>query len=63
MHSCSSDAARILSVSLDSLVEQWKDELLEKFGLTFMLFGRGLMDQSRSSNPIDDYDLLWVFKN
>ena len=29
------DAARILIVSPGSLVEQWQDELFEKFGLSF----------------------------
>jgi SNF2 family DNA or RNA helicase len=52
------DAARILIVSPGSLVEQWQDELFEKFGLSFTLFGRDLMDQSRSGNPFDDHDLL-----
>lgn len=52
------DAARILIVSPGSLVEQWQDELFEKFGLSFTLFGRELMDQSRSGNPFDDHDLL-----
>ena len=52
------DAARILIVSPGSLVEQWQDELFEKFGLSFTLFGRELVDQSRSGNPFDDHDLL-----
>jgi superfamily II DNA or RNA helicase len=52
------DAARILIVSPGSLVEQWQDELFEKFGLTFSLFTRDLMDQSRTGNPFDDHDLL-----
>ena len=52
------DAARILIVSPGSLVEQWQDELFEKFGLSFSLFSRDLMDQSRSGNAFDDHDLL-----
>jgi SNF2 family DNA or RNA helicase len=52
------DAARILIVSPGSLVEQWQDELFEKFGLSFSLFSRELMDQSRSGNAFDDHDLL-----
>ncbi len=52
------DAARILIVSPGSLVEQWQVELFEKFGLSFSLFTRDLMDQSRSGNPFDDHDLL-----
>jgi hypothetical protein len=31
------DAARILIVSPGSLVEQWQDELFEKFGLSFLV--------------------------
>lgn len=52
------DAARILIVSPGSLVEQWQDELFEKFGLSFSLFTRDLIDQSRTGNPFDDHDLL-----
>ncbi len=52
------DATRILIVSPGSLVEQWQDELFEKFGLSFQLFTRELMDQSRAGNPFDDHDLL-----
>lgn len=52
------DAARILIVSPGSLVEQWQDELFEKFGLSFSLFTRELVDQSRTGNPFDDHDLL-----
>lgn len=52
------DAARILIVSPGSLVEQWQDELYEKFGLSFALFTRELVDQSRTGNPFDDHDLL-----
>ncbi|MFX1681037.1 helicase-related protein, partial [Mitsuaria sp. CC2] len=52
------DAARILIVSPGSLVEQWQDELYEKFGLSFTLFTRELVDQSRTGNPFEDHDLL-----
>ena len=52
------DAARVLIVSPGSLVEQWQDELYEKFGLTFTLFSRELVDQSRTGNPFNDHDLL-----
>jgi superfamily II DNA or RNA helicase len=52
------DAARVLIVSPGSLVEQWQDELYEKFGLSFTLFSRELVDQSRTGNPFDDHDLL-----
>lgn len=52
------DARRILVIAPGSLVEQWQDELYEKFGLTFTLFSRELEQQSHSGNPFDDSDLL-----
>lgn len=52
------DAARVLIVSPGSLVEQWQDELYEKFGLSFTVFSRELVDQSRTGNPFEDHDLL-----
>lgn len=52
------DAKRILIVAPGSLVEQWQDELYEKFGLTFTLFSREQVEQSRSGNPFDDTDLM-----
>jgi SNF2 family DNA or RNA helicase len=32
------DAKRVLIVAPGSLVEQWQDEMFEKFGLTFVPF-------------------------
>ena len=52
------DAARVLIVSPGSLVEQWQDELYEKFGLSFTVFSRELVDQSRTGNPFEDHDLV-----
>ena len=52
------DAKRILIVAPGSLVEQWQDEMFEKFGLTFTLFSREQVEQSRSGNPFDDIDLM-----
>jgi len=52
------DAKRILIVAPGSLVEQWQDEMYEKFGLTFTLFSREQVEQSRSGNPFDDIDLM-----
>lgn len=52
------DAARVLIVSPGSLVEQWQDEMREKFGVNFTLFTRELVDQSISGNPFEDHDLL-----
>ena len=52
------DAQRILIVAPGSLVEQWQDEMFEKFGLHFNVFSRDQVEQSRSGNPFDDCDLL-----
>jgi len=52
------DAKRVLIVAPGSLVEQWQDELSEKFGLSFSLFSRDQVEQSRSGNPFDDTDLM-----
>lgn len=52
------DAKRVLIVAPGSLVEQWQDELYEKFGLTFSLFSREQVEQSRSGNPFEDMDLM-----
>lgn len=52
------DAQRILIVAPGSLVEQWQDEMFEKFGLHFNVFSREQVEQSRSGNPFDDCDLL-----
>ena len=53
-----SDAQRILIVAPGGLVEQWQDELFEKFGLVFELFTRQKMDTSHSGNPFMDNNLL-----
>lgn len=52
------DAKRILIVAPGSLVDQWKDELYEKFGLGFTIFSRELESQSHTGNPFDEYDYL-----
>ncbi len=52
------DAKRVLIVAPGSLVEQWQDEMFEKFGLSFTLFSREQMEQSRSGNPFDDINLM-----
>jgi superfamily II DNA or RNA helicase len=44
------DAKRILIVSPGSLTEQWQDELLEKFGLTFEILSREKQEQCPSGN-------------
>ncbi|MBF0340195.1 MAG: DUF3883 domain-containing protein [Magnetococcales bacterium] len=52
------DAKRILIVAPGSLVEQWQDEMYEKFGLSFSLFSREQVEQSRTGNPFEDFDLM-----
>jgi superfamily II DNA or RNA helicase len=52
------DAKRILIVSPGSLSEQWQDELLEKFGVTFDIFSREKQEQCASGNYFDESDLL-----
>jgi hypothetical protein len=48
------DAERVLIVAPRSLVEQWQDEMYEKFGLTFTIFSHDLAEQSSGGNPFDD---------
>ncbi|HUM78320.1 MAG TPA: helicase-related protein, partial [Methanoculleus sp.] len=52
------DAERVLIVAPGSLVEQWQDEMYEKFGLAFTTFSRDLAEQSSGGNPFDDHPLL-----
>lgn len=52
------DARRVLIVAPGSLVEQWQDEMREKFGLEFRIFGRDLVENSASGNQFEDADLL-----
>ncbi len=54
------DSRRILIVAPGSLVEQWRDELYEKFGLEFRIFSKDLEDASPSGNPFEDMDQLIV---
>src|SRR5437867_1950672 len=54
------DSHRILIVAPGSLVEQWRDELYEKFGLEFHIYSTVLEQSSPSGNPFDDYPKLIV---
>src|ERR1700686_3690371 len=54
------DPRRILIVAPGSLVEQWRDELFEKFGLEFRIFSKELEAASPSGNPFTDHDHLIV---
>ena len=46
------DARRILIVAPGSLVEQWRDELFEKFGLEFRIFSRELDRALAQRQPV-----------
>ena len=52
------DLERCPIVALGSLVEQWQDELGEKFGLEFDILTRDMIESSRSGNPFDDRDRM-----
>ena len=52
------DVARCLIVAPGSLVEQWQDELWEKFGLSFELMSRAAVEASRTGNPFTEKNLL-----
>lgn len=52
------DARRILVVAPGGLVDQWQDEMYEKFGVYFEIFSREMEEQSRIGNPFEERDLL-----
>lgn len=52
------DAKRILIVAPGSLVEQWQDELYEKFSVEFRIFSRELDQTAHSGNAFDEHPLL-----
>lgn len=54
------DAKRILIVAPGSLVEQWRDELFEKFGLEFRVYSGELELASPSANAFEDHHQLIV---
>jgi superfamily II DNA or RNA helicase len=53
-----SDLERCLVVAPGSLVEQWQDELGEKFTLEFDILSRDMIETSRSGNVFDDRNRL-----
>lgn len=53
-----SDLERCLVVAPGSLVEQWQDELGEKFKLEFDILTRDMVEGSRSGNPFNDKNYL-----
>lgn len=52
------DVERCLVVAPGSLVEQWQDELGEKFDLEFDILSREMIETSRSGNPFDNRNFL-----
>ncbi|MXW42985.1 MAG: DUF3883 domain-containing protein [Acidimicrobiia bacterium] len=52
------DVARCLVVAPGSLVEQWQEELWDKFGLSFELMSRSAVEASRTGNPFLEKNLL-----
>jgi superfamily II DNA or RNA helicase len=54
------DARRVLIVCPGSLVEQWQDELSEKFGLVFPIYSKELETASSRVNPFEDHNQLIV---
>ena len=55
-----SDCDRALIVAPGGLVEQWRDELSEKFDLSFELFHRQLVDETQAGNPFQEHPFLIV---
>ena len=54
------DLERCLIVAPGSLVEQWQDELSEKFDLDFDIVTRDQIEASRTGNPFEERDRLIV---
>lgn len=52
------DLERCLIVAPGGLVEQWQDELGEKFNLEFDILSRDMIENSRSGNPFNDRGYL-----
>jgi SNF2 family DNA or RNA helicase len=55
------DLRRCLIVAPGSLVEQWQDELREKFGLEFDILSRDRFENSRTGNPFLEQD-RWIIR-
>ena len=55
------DLRRCLIVAPGGLVEQWQDELAEKFGLRFDILGRERIEAAQSGNPFVEAD-RWIVR-
>ena len=54
------DLERCLIISPGSLVEQWQDELFDKFGLSFDILSRDMVEAARTGNPFVERNRLIV---
>lgn len=54
------DARRVVIVAPGSLVDQWREEMFEKFGLDFRVFTKDLESATPTGNPFEDIDHLIV---
>ncbi len=54
------DLDRCLIISPGSLVEQWQDELFDKFGLSFDILSRDMVEAARTGNPFAERNRLIV---
>ncbi|QTA82379.1 Helicase C-terminal domain-containing protein, DUF3883 [Desulfonema limicola] len=52
------DLKRCLIVAPGNLVEQWQDELDQKFGVSFEIFSREMVESTRSGNPFEERNQL-----
>jgi superfamily II DNA or RNA helicase len=52
------DVERCLVIAPGSLVEQWQDELWQKFGLNFEILTKSMIEAARSGNPFGEKPLL-----
>ena len=52
------DLERCLIVAPGALVEQWQDELLQKFGLSFDILTRDQIETARTGNPFSERSCL-----
>ena len=52
------DVERCLVIAPGSLVEQWQDELWQKFGLNFEILTKDMIQAARSGNPFGEKHLL-----
>ena len=52
------DLARCLVIAPGALVEQWQEELSDKFGLCFDILSRDMVESSRTANPFIERNML-----